>query len=422
MSQATYSRSIECQRVVVTGIGLVTPLGTNVADSWQGILSGQSGVRAIEHFDVSNAPVKFASMVQGFDATDYMSAKEARKVDTFIQYGIAASLQALEDSGLTIDEQNAKRVGIAVGSGIGGLPVIQKNYDAYLNGGVRKVSPFFVPAAIVNMISGNLGVMLGAKGPNIAVTTACTTGLHNIGEAYRMIAMGDADAMIAGGAEMSTCEMGLSGFCAARALSTRNDAPQQASRPWDKDRDGFVLGEGAGVVMLESLASATARGAKIYGELIGYGLSCDAFHITAPPATGEGAALAMENAIKSANIDPTTVDYVNAHGTSTKVGDLAETNAIKQAFGEHAYQLAVSSTKSMIGHLLGAAGSVEAIFCLLAIRDQIAPPTINLDNPEEGCDLDYIPHKARHMPINVALTNSFGFGGTNGSLIFKKFE
>lgn len=410
------------KQVVVTGVGLLTPLGNDAKTTWDNILAGKSGAGYIDTFDVSESPVKIAATVKNFDPTDYISGKEARKIDTFIQYGIAAALQAVEDSEIKLDQTNLNRVGIAIGSGIGGLPSIEKNFLALQKGGTRKVSPFFVPSAIINMIAGNLAVILGTKGPNLAISTACTTGLHNIGEAANMIAQGSADVMIAGGSEMATCPMGLAGFAAARALSTRNDSPEEASRPWDKNRDGFLLGEGAGIVILESKEHAEARNAKIYGEIAGYGLSCDAFHITSPPESGEGALASINNALQNAGISAETIDYVNAHGTSTIVGDRAETTAIKQALGEHAHSIAVSSTKSMTGHLLGAAGSVEAIFCLLAIRDQIAPPTINLTEPDEGCDLDYVANKARPMAIKTALTNSFGFGGTNGSLVLKAFD
>jgi len=408
------------QRVVVTGIGMVTPLGLNVEDSWHGILAGKSGVGLIEHFDASDISSRICSTVKNFDPLPYMSEKEARRNDLFIQYGIAAAAQAMNDSGLQITDANADRVGLAVGSGIGGLPFISRSTEILLQSGPRKISPFFIPGAIINMIAGNLSIMYNMRGPNIAVVTACTTGTHNIGLAARMIAYGDADVMIAGGSEMATTKLGVSGFAAMRALSTRNDAPEKASRPWDKDRDGFILGDGAGMLVLESYEHAKARGAKIYAELAGFGMSADASHITTPHPEGLGAANAMNTALKDAGMLHTDIDYVNAHGTSTQVGDELEVLAIKRSFGDHAYKLAVSSTKSMIGHLLGAAGAVEAIFCILAMRDQIAPPTINLDNPSEGCDLNFVPHKAQKMRIRVAISNSFGFGGTNGTLLFRE--
>jgi 3-oxoacyl-[acyl-carrier-protein] synthase II len=408
------------QRVVVTGLGMVSPLGLNVEDTWAAVLAGKSGVGLIEHFDASDISCRICSTVKNFDPLLYMSEKEARKKDIFIQYGIAAAVQAINDSGLQVTEQNADRVGLAVGSGIGGLPMIAKSTAILLESGPRKISPFFIPGAIINMIAGNLSIMYNMRGPNIAVVTACTTGTHNIGLAARMIAYGDADVMIAGGSEMATTKLGVSGFAAMRALSTRNDDPEKASRPWDKDRDGFVLGDGAGMLVLESYEHAKARGARIYAELVGFGMSADASHITTPHPEGLGAANAMDNAIKDAGMTHSEVDYVNAHGTSTPAGDELEVLALKRSFGEHAYKVAVSSTKSMIGHLLGAAGSVEAIFCILAMRDQIAPPTINLDNPSEGCDLNFVPNKAQKMRIRAALSNSFGFGGTNGTLLFRE--
>jgi 3-oxoacyl-[acyl-carrier-protein] synthase II len=408
------------QRVVVTGLGMVSPLGLNVEDTWAAVLAGKSGVGLIEHFDASDISCRICSTVKNFDPLLYMSEKEARKKDIFIQYGIAAAVQAINDSGLQVTEQNADRVGLAVGSGIGGLPMIAKSTAILLESGPRKISPFFSPGAIINMIAGNLSIMYNMRGPNIAVVTACTTGTHNIGLAARMIAYGDADVMIAGGSEMATTKLGVSGFAAMRALSTRNDDPEKASRPWDKDRDGFVLGDGAGMLVLESYEHAKARGARIYAELVGFGMSADASHITTPHPEGLGAANAMDNAIKDAGMTHSEVDYVNAHGTSTPAGDELEVLALKRSFGEHAYKVAVSSTKSMIGHLLGAAGSVEAIFCILAMRDQIAPPTINLDNPSEGCDLNFVPNKAQKMRIRAALSNSFGFGGTNGTLLFRE--
>lgn len=410
------------RRVVVTGLGAVTPVGLSVAESWKNILAGQSGVAPLTAFDTSDFSVTFGASVKNFDVTSVISKKDAKKMDTFIHYGIAAAVEALKDSGLEITEENAERVGVSIGSGIGGLPGIEAGYDNYLNGGPRKISPFFVPSNIINMISGNLSIMYGMKGPNTAIVTACSTGTHSISAAGRMIQYGEADVMVAGGAEMATSKTGLGGFAAARALSTRNDDPVAASRPWDKDRDGFVLGDGAGVVVLEEYEHAVKRGATIYAELAGSGMSSDAYHMTMPSQGGEGAARCMKNALKDAGMNPEDIDYINAHGTSTPAGDVAETMAIKTAMGDAAHKVAVSSTKSMIGHLLGAAGGVEAVFSILAIRDQVAPPTINLDNPDEGCDLDYVPHTARQMPINVAMSNSFGFGGTNGTVIFKKID
>ncbi|MEQ6918285.1 beta-ketoacyl-ACP synthase II [Halomonas aquatica] len=408
------------RRVVVTGLGLVTPVGNTVKESWSSILAGKSGVSPIEHFDVSAFNTRFGGSVKDFDISPYLNPKEARKMDLFIQYGMAAGGQAIADAGIECTEENADRIGVAIGSGIGGLPMIEHNHNALLNGGARKISPFFVPGSIINMISGNLAIQHGFRGPNIAITTACTTGTHNIGYSARTIAYGDADVMVCGGAEMATTPLGLGGFSAARALSTRNDDPASASRPWDRDRDGFVLSDGAGVVVLEEYEQAKARGATIYAELTGFGMSDDAYHMTAPPEDGRGAARSMRNAIRDAGIDPSAVDYINAHGTSTAAGDLAESRAVEQVMGEAAKSVAVSSTKSMIGHLLGAAGAVEAVFCVLAIRDQVAPPTINLDTPQEGCNLDYVPHTAREMKIDVSLSNSFGFGGTNGTLVFTR--
>jgi len=410
------------RRVVVTGLGAVTPVGNTVNETWQNIVAGKSGIAALDAFDVSAYTTRFGGSIRGLDMGQYLLPKEARKMDTFIQYGMVASIQAIEDSGLETTEQNAGRIGVAVGSGIGGLTMIEKNYDAILASGPRKVSPFFVPGSIINMISGNLSIKYGYKGPNIAIVTACTTGTHNIGFSARMIQQGDADVMIAGGAEMATSQLGLGGFAAARALSTRNDDPQAASRPWDKDRDGFVLSDGAGVMVLEEYEHAKARGAKIYAELTGFGMSGDAYHMTSPPADGSGAAASMSNAIRDAGLNVDTVDYINAHGTSTPAGDVAETLAVKSVMGDAAKNVAVSSTKSMIGHLLGAAGAVEAIFSVLAIKDNVAPPTINLDNPDEGCDLNYVAHTAQQRNIDVAVSNSFGFGGTNGSLVFQKLK
>lgn len=409
------------RRVVVTGLGMLSPVGNTVDASWQALLAGQSGISNIEHFDTTDYSTKFAGLVKDFDPEDHgIAKKEARKMDLFIQYGVAAGLQAMADSGLEITDANADRVGVSVGSGIGGLGLIESNHTNLLASGPRKLSPFFVPSTIINMVSGHLSIMNGLRGPNIAVTTACTTGTHSIGLAARMIAYGDADAMLAGGTEKASTNLGMGGFAAARALSTRNDEPQKASRPWDKDRDGFVLGDGAGVMMLEEYEHAKARGAKIYAELVGFGMSGDAHHMTAPPANGCGGAKAMANAIKDAGIAPSAVGYVNAHGTSTPLGDVAELRGMKQVFGEHANQLMISSTKSMTGHLLGAAGAIEAIFSVLALRDQIAPPTINLDNPDDECDLDLVAHTAKEGQFDYALSNSFGFGGTNGSLIFKR--
>ncbi|MBW8192609.1 beta-ketoacyl-ACP synthase II [Neiella marina] len=408
------------RRVVVTGLGLLSPVGNSIESAWANLLAGQSGISAIEHFDASAYSTRFAGLVKDFDVTEYISKKDARKMDDFIQYGIAASIDALKDSGLEITEDNAHRVGAAIGSGIGGLGLIEKNHSALENGGPRKISPFFVPSTIINMVAGHISIMYGLKGPNIAITTACTTGVHNIGHAARMIAYGDADAMIAGGCEKASTPLGIGGFGAAKALSTRNDEPQKASRPWDADRDGFVLGDGAGMMMLEEYEHAKARGAKIYAELSGFGMSGDAYHMTSPPADGSGAAAAMTNAIADADIAPEAIGYINAHGTSTPAGDIAESNAVKSVFGEHAYALKVSSTKSMTGHLLGAAGSVEAIFTVMALQTQKIPPTINLDNPSEGCDLDYCANGAVEHEMDYALCNSFGFGGTNGSLLFKK--
>jgi 3-oxoacyl-[acyl-carrier-protein] synthase II len=408
------------KRVVVTGLGLVTPVGNTVDESWANITAGNSGIALIDDFETSGFNTRFGGSVKAFDISPYLNPKDARKMDLFIQYGMAAGAQAINDSGIECTEANAERIGVAIGSGIGGLPMIEHNHSALLKSGPRRISPFFVPGSIINMISGNIAIQHGFKGPNIAITTACTTGTHNIGYSARTIAYGDADVMICGGAEMATTPLGLGGFSAARALSTRNDDPQAASRPWDADRDGFVLSDGAGVMVLEEYEHAVARGAPIYAELSGFGMSDDAYHMTAPPEDGRGAALSMRNAIRDAQLNPEDVDYVNAHGTSTQAGDLAESRAIEHVMGNAAKQVAVSSTKSMIGHLLGAAGAVEAVFSVLAIRDQVAPPTINLDNPQEGCDLDYVPHTARNMKIDVALSNSFGFGGTNGSLLFKK--
>lgn len=410
------------RRVVVTGMGMLSPVGNTVESSWKALLEGQSGICNIEHFDTSDFSTRFAGLVKDFNCEEYMSKKDARKMDLFIQYGIAAGIQALNDSGLEITEENAPRVGVAIGSGIGGLDLIEKGHQALMEKGPRKVSPFFVPSTIVNMVAGNLSIMRGLRGPNIAISTACTTGLHNIGHAARMIAYGDADAMVAGGAEKASTPLGIAGFSAAKALSSRNDEPQKASRPWDKDRDGFVLGDGAGVIILEEYEHAKARGAKIYAELVGFGMSGDAYHMTKPTEDGSGGALAMEAAMRDAGVTGTQIGYVNAHGTSTPAGDMAELRGVKRALGEEgSKQVLVSSTKSMTGHLLGAAGSVEAIITIMSLVDQIVPPTINLDNPEEGIDIDLVPHIARKVEgMEYAVCNSFGFGGTNGSLIFKK--
>jgi len=410
------------RRVVITGLGMVSPVGLNVADSWANVLAGKSGIAPLTHFDVSDYSVRFGGSIRDFDITDYISNKDAKKMDLFIHYGIAAGMQAVRDSGLEVTDENAERIGVAIGSGIGGLTGIEKGHDAYHKGGPRKISPFFVPSNIINMISGNLSIIYGMKGPNYAITTACATATHSIGDAARLIEYGDADVMVAGGAEMATSKTGLGGFAAARALSTRNDDPQTASRPWDKDRDGFVLSDGAGVVVLEEYEFAKARGAKIYAEVIGFGMSGDAYHMTSPSVGGEGAARCMKMALKNAGINAEDVDYVNAHGTSTPAGDVGETHAMKTAFGDHAYKMAVSSTKSMTGHLLGAAGGIEAVFSALAIRDQVAPPTINLDNPDPECDLDFVPATAREMKMDIVMSNSFGFGGTNGTLVFRKPE
>ena len=392
-----------------------------MVESWESVLNGRSGIGPIEVFDVSEFSSRIGGSVRNFNIADYISEKEAKKMDVFIHYGIASGCQAFKDSGIEISDENADRIGVAIGAGIGGITGIEHGHNAFLKGGPRKISPFFVPSNIINMISGNLSIQLGLKGPNFAIVTACTTGTHNIGEAARVIMYGDADVMVAGGAEMATSPTSLGGFASAKALSRRNDEPQRASRPWDKDRDGFVLSDGAGVVVLEELEHARNRGATIYAELVGYGRSADAYHMTQPPANGEGAARCMRHALRDAGLQPEAIDYINAHGTSTPAGDIAETKAVKDVFGEHAYRVAVSSTKSMTGHMLGAAGGIEAIFSALALRDQVAPPTINLDNPDPECDLDYIPHQARELSLTYVMSNSFGFGGTNGTLILKKF-
>ncbi|RKZ38315.1 MAG: beta-ketoacyl-[acyl-carrier-protein] synthase II [Gammaproteobacteria bacterium] len=411
------------RRVVITGLGTISPVGLTVKESWETVLAGKSGIAMITDFDTEGFATRFAGQVKGFDVKQYLSIKEAKKMDIFIHYGIAAGVQAIEDAGLEITETNAERIGVAIGSGIGGLHGIEKGHNVFLQGGARKISPFFVPSNIINMIAGNLSVKYSLKGPNYAIVTACSTGTHNIGNAARLIEYGDADVMIAGGAEMASSEMGIGGFAAARALSTRNDSPETASRPWDKDRDGFVLSDGAGVLVLEEYELAKRRGARIYAELLGSGMSGDAYHMTLPQADGDGARRCMLNALRNAQINPTQVDYINAHGTSTPAGDKVETYAIKKVFADHAKNLAVSSTKSMTGHLLGAAGGLEAVFSVLSLRDQVAPPTINLFNLDSECDgLDYVAHQAKKMKINIALSNSFGFGGTNGTLVFKRLE
>jgi len=408
------------RRVVVTGLGCVAPVGNTVAAAWESLIAGQSGIATITRFDASPFTTHFAGEVKGFNVEDYMPGKEARHMDTFIHFGMAAGIQAIQDSGLTVTDENAERIGVIVGSGIGGLPMIEETHAELTNRGPRRISPFFVPASIINMISGHLSIKYGLKGPNLAIVTACTTGLHSIGVAGRMIEYGDADVMIAGGAESTISPLGLGGFASARALSSRNDDPATASRPWDKDRDGFVLGEGAGVMVLEEYEHAKARGAKIYAELLGFGMSADAHHMTAPLEDGDGARRCMVSAMKNAGINADQVDYVNAHGTSTPLGDVAETIAIKRALGDHAKNIVVNSTKSMTGHLLGGAGGLESVLTVLALHHQLSPPTINIFNQDPDCDLDYCANVARQMPINVAVKNSFGFGGTNGTLIFGK--
>ncbi|MGV3592271.1 MAG: beta-ketoacyl-ACP synthase II [Gammaproteobacteria bacterium] len=408
------------RRVVVTGIGAITPLGNTAEDTWKGVCEGRSGIAPITHFDCSAFTTRFGGAIRDFDVTQYIPLKEARRIDQFLHYGLAAGIQAVNDAGLQEAGYDPLRVGVAAGSGIGGITSIEEALHTIDTVGPRRLSPFFVPGAIINMVSGTLSIMFNFQGPNLAITTACTTGTHNIGIAARMIAYGDADAMVVGGAEMATSPVGLGGFCAARALSQRNDDPEHASRPWDKDRDGFVLSDGAGLLVLEEYEAARKRGAKIYAELVGFGMSGDAHHITSPPEDGRGAAACMQNALRDAGLGGGDVQYINAHGTSTPAGDLAESLAIRKVFGMHADKLAVSSTKSMVGHLLGASGAVEAIFSVLALRDQVAPPTINLVEPGPGCDLDYVPHTARSMPMDVVISNSFGFGGTNGSLVFKR--
>jgi 3-oxoacyl-[acyl-carrier-protein] synthase II len=414
--------SLSKRRVVVTGLGIVSPVGSKLETAWDNIKAGRSGINRIspDLFDASAFSVQIAGNVKGFNADDYIKPKDQKKMDKFIHYGIGAGVEAIRDSGLEITDENAERIGVIMGSGIGGLDTIERNYATFMNGGPRKISPFFVPASIINMVAGNLSIMFGLKGPNMSIVSACATATHSIGDAARMISYGDADVMVAGGAEMGSTPLGIGGFAAARALSTRNDDPEAASRPWDKDRDGFVLGDGAGVLVLEEYEFAKKRGARIYCELVGYGMSSDAYHMTTPSEGGEGAARCMVNAVKDAGLNMADIDYVNAHGTSTPAGDKAETMALKRALGDHAYKVAVSSTKSMTGHLLGAAGGIEAVFSVLAIRDQILPPTINMENQDPECDLDYVPNVARETTVNIAMSNSFGFGGTNGTLIFKK--
>jgi 3-oxoacyl-[acyl-carrier-protein] synthase II len=407
------------RRVVVTGLGIVSPVGIGVASAWENILAGRSGITRITRFDASPFASHIAGEVRDFDVSKYLPVKEARRFDTFVHYGTAAAMEAIADASIVVTEQNAERIGVNIGSGIGGLPMIEDTLKTLQQSGPRRISPFFIPGTIINMVAGNLSIMYGFKGPNLAITTACTTSTHCIGESARLIAYGDADVMIAGGSESTVCPLAIGGFSAARALSTRNDEPELASRPWDKQRDGFVLGEGAGVVVLEDLEHARGRGARIYAELAGYGMSADAHHMTAPCEDGDGARRCMVNALRDAKANPDEVDYVNAHGTSTPLGDIAETVAIKRCLGDHAARVAVSSTKSMTGHLLGAAGGVEAVFSVLAIRDQVAPPTINLVEPDPQCDLDYVPNQARRMKIRIAMSNSFGFGGTNGTLAFR---
>ncbi len=410
------------RRVVVTGLGIVSPVGFSVASAWENILAGKSGIQPITHYEIEPFSTHFGGPIYGFDVTEYVSAKEARKMDPFMQYGVAAGCQAFADSGLVVTEENAARIGVVVGSGIGGITSIENTYGSYLEGGPRKISPFFVPASIINMVAGNLSIKLGLKGPNFSIVSACSTASHNIGEAVHMIRSGRVDAMLAGGAEMATTPVGQGGFAAARALSKRNDNPEAASRPWDKDRDGFVLSDGAGVIMLEEYEQAKARGANIYCEIPGVGMNSDAYHMTSPSKDGSGAAECMRLTLEDAGVNLEQVDYINAHGTSTPAGDLAETMGIKAAFGDHAYKLAVSSTKSMTGHMLGAAGAAEAIFTILALKDQVAPATINYETPDPDCDLDYVPNCARAMKIDVAISNSFGFGGTNGSLLFRTID
>ena len=409
------------RRVVVTGLGAVSPVGLSAEASWESVVNGRSGIGPIEVFDVSEFSSRIGGSVRNFDITEYISDKEAKKMDVFIHYGLAAGCQAFENSGIEVTEENRERIGVAIGAGIGGITGIEAGHNAFLKGGPRRISPFFVPSNIINMISGNLSIKYGLQGPNFAIVTACTTGTHNIGEAARVIMYGDADVMVAGGAEMATSPTSLGGFASAKALTRRNDEPERASRPFDQDRDGFVLSDGAGVVVLEELEHARRRGATIYAEIVGYGMSADAYHMTQPPAGGEGAARCMRSALRDAGLNASDIDYINAHGTSTPAGDIAETHAVKTILSDHASKVAMSSTKSMTGHMLGAAGGIEAIFSVLALRDQVAPPTINLDNPDPECDLDYVPHHARSMKMEYVMSNSFGFGGTNGTVIFKRY-
>ncbi|MCF6252342.1 MAG: beta-ketoacyl-ACP synthase II [Methylococcaceae bacterium] len=411
------------RRVVITGLGAITPLANNVTDTWNGIINGKSGISSIDYFDISSFATTIGGVIRNFDISEYIPAKDAKRMDGFIHYGIAAGCQAIDDSGIEVTAENADRIGVAIGAGIGGITGIEDCRMTYEKSGARRISPFFVPGNIINMISGNLSIKYGLKGPNFAIVTACSTGTHNIGDASRLIKYGDADIMVAGGAERcTTSPTAMGGFASAKALSRRNDEPQLASRPWDKDRDGFVLSDGSGVVVLEELEHAKARGAKIYAEVVGYGMSGDAYHMTTPSIGGEGAARCMKNAMRDAGINVDQVDYINAHGTSTPAGDVGETQAMKAALGDHAYNVAVSSTKSMIGHLLGAAGGIEAVLSALSIKNQIAPPTINLETADPECDLDYVPNTAREMKIDIAMSNSFGFGGTNGTLVFKRYE
>ncbi|MBA3494407.1 MAG: beta-ketoacyl-ACP synthase II [Gammaproteobacteria bacterium] len=408
------------RRIAVTGLGVICPVGNTVKAAWDNILAGKSGIKPLSHFDVSGFSTRFGGTIDDFSVTDYISPKDVKKMDPFMHYGLAAGIQAFQDSGVEVREENADRIGVAIGAGIGGLWGIEQGRLSIEDGGPKKISPFYIPSNIINMIAGNLSIKFGLRGPNFAIVTACSTGTHCIGDAARIIERGDADVMVAGGAEMATTPTGLGGFCSARALSTRNDDPETASRPWDRDRDGFVLSDGAGVIVLEEYAHAKRRGARVYAEVTGYGINADAYHMTAPSPGGQGAARCMQLALRDAAIDANEIDYINAHGTSTPAGDKAETDAVKLVFKEHAYKLAVSSTKSMVGHMLGAAGGVEAIFSILALRDQVAPPTINLFTPDPECDLDYVPNEARPMRLTTVLSNSFGFGGTNGTLVFRK--
>ncbi len=408
------------RRVVVTGLGIICPVGNSVEQAWAAIRAGRSGIRPITHFDISGFSTRFGGTIVDFDVTRYIPSKDVKKMDPFIHYGMAAGIQAIEDAGLDPAREDPTRIGVCIGSGIGGLPGIEAGYGAFLSGGPRRISPFFVPSNIINMVAGNLSIRYGFKGPNYAIVTACATGTHCIGDAAKLIALGEADVMVAGGSEMATSPTGIGGFCAARALSTRNDEPERASRPWDRDRDGFVLSDGAGILVLEEYERAVGRGARIYAEVAGFGMNSDAYHMTAPSPGGEGAAECMRIALRNAGLEAQAIDYINAHGTSTPAGDRAESEAVKLVCGAHAHALAMSSTKSMVGHMLGAAGGAEAVFTILAIRDQVAPPTINLDHPDPECDLDYVPNEARPMKIDIAMSNSFGFGGTNGTLIFRR--